>query len=119
MNLTPQEASDRMLTLSEEQSRLSDEATELEIAEQLYLHAHRENHKSDKATLSAWKVTEQGQRQIRVIGRLKVLKSELSVLKNFLRHEENKARNISQGNEWSCGTRVVLIGGDPRKWTGH
>lgn len=83
-----------MMALSEEQSRLSDEATELEIAEQLYLHANREHHKSDKATLSAWKVQEQGMRQIRVEGRLTVLKSELSVIKNFLRHEENKARNL-------------------------
>lgn len=92
--MTPQEAADRMMGLSEEQSRLSDEATELEIAQNLYLHANREHHKSDKATLSAWAVTEQGQRQIRVEGRLKVLKSELSVIKNFLRHSENVARNI-------------------------
>lgn len=92
--LTPQVAADSMMSLSEEQSRLSDEATELEIKEQLYLHDQRHNYKSDKATVSAWKVTESGQRQIRVENRLKSLKSELSVIKNFLRHEENKARNL-------------------------
>lgn len=94
MNLSPQQAADSMMALSEEQSRLSDEATELEIAEALYLNEFRDSHKSDKATLSAWRVTEKGQRQIRVENRLKSLKSELSVIKNFLRHEENKARNL-------------------------
>lgn len=94
MTLTPQEAAEKMMTLSEEQSRLSDEATEFEIAEALYLNEFRDSHKSDKAVQSAWKVTEKGQRQIRVVGKLKVLKSELSVIKNFLRHEENKARNL-------------------------
>lgn len=92
--MTPEQAANKMMDLSEEQSRLSDRATELEVAEQLFLHQNRENFKSDKATVSAWKVTEQGIEQIRAIGRLRVLKSELSVIKNFLRHEENKARNI-------------------------
>lgn len=94
MNLTPQEAAEKMMSLSEEQSKLSDEATDLEIAEALYLNEFRETYKSDKAVQNAWKITEKGQRQVRVVGRLKTLKSELSVIKNFLRHEENKARNI-------------------------
>lgn len=92
--MTPQEAAEKMLALSEEQSRLSDRAVQLEIDEQLYLHTNRDKHKSDKSNLSSWKVTDRGIEQIRVVGRLKVLKSELSVIKNFLRHEENKARNI-------------------------
>ena len=94
MTLTPNEASDRMMILSEEQSRLAEEATELEIAEQLYLHENREKFQSDKATLNDWLVTENGQKQIRVEGRMKQIRSELSVIKNFLRHAENCARGI-------------------------
>lgn len=94
MELTPQQAAEKMMSLSEEQSRLSDEATDLEIEENHYLMTHRADHASDRAVQSAWKTTDKGIRQIRVEGRLKSLKSELSVIKNFLRHSENVARNI-------------------------
>lgn len=94
IDITPQEAAERMMTLSEEQSCLIEEGTDLEIAEALYLNEFRAAHASDKAVQNAWKVTERGQRQAKVEGRLKALKSELSVLKNFLRHAENKARNL-------------------------
>lgn len=94
MDLNPHQQAEKMMSLSEEQSRLGEEATTLEIAEALYLNEFRANHASDKAVQSAWKVTEKGQRQIRVVNRLKDIKSELSVIKNYLRHAENSARNI-------------------------
>ncbi len=92
--MTPQQAADSMMALSEEQSRLSDEATRLEIQENLYLFQNREKYGSDKATLTAWKVTTEGIDQVKVVNRLKSLKSELSVIKNFLRHSENVAKGI-------------------------
>lgn len=92
--MSPQEAAEKMMLLSEKQSRLSDEATRLEIGENQFLFENREKYGSDKATNIAWKVTKDGTRQVEVVNKLRSLKSELSVIKNFLRHEENKARNL-------------------------
>ena len=91
-HLTPTEAADSMMGLSEEQSRLSETATELEIAEALYLDQSLE--KTAVMALRKWRASELGQKQIRVKGRLKSLKNELSVIKNYLRHKENEGRNI-------------------------
>lgn len=92
--MNPHEAAERMITLSEEQSRLSEEATELEIKGELFVHAYRDTYKTTTATKTAWKVSEEGQRQTRVENRIRDIRSELSVIKNFLRHKENEGKNI-------------------------
>ena len=94
MNLTPQQAADSMMALSEEQSRLSDQATILEIEEAKFLHSMVGEYKTAVATKMAWRASEKGIQQIEVENRLKMIKSELSVIKNYLRHCENSARNI-------------------------
>ena len=92
--LTPQEAADRMIFLSEEQTRLSEEFADLEEKKLKHFAANRESFKSDKACDRAWEATEDGIRSMRIHLKLKDLAKELSVLKVFLRHEENKARNL-------------------------
>lgn len=92
--MLPQEAADKMLLLSEEQSRLSDEYAELEEHRLRHFKENRENFKSDKACETAWQATEEGIKHMRLNLSLKKIAKELSVLKTFLRHEENKARNI-------------------------
>lgn len=91
---TPQEAAEELLTLSEKQSRLSDEYADLEEKKLRHFSAYRESYKSDKACETAWMATEDGIRHMRLGLELKKLAKELSVLKVFLRHEENKARNL-------------------------
>lgn len=93
-NTNPHECAEKMMSLSEEQSRLIDEITELEENEAKFLYEHKEKYGSDKATLMAWRVTQDGLRQNRVDNRLKAIKGELSVLKNYLRHCENSARSL-------------------------
>ncbi len=96
MNETPQQAAERMMSLSEEQSRLSDEYADLEEKRLRHFKEHRSDaiYKSDKACERAWEGTEDGIRNMRIEIRLKNLGKELSVIKTFLRHEENKARNL-------------------------
>lgn len=92
--MTPQEAADKMLALSEKQSRYSDAYATLEERKLRHFSQNRENYKSDKACETAWQATEDGIKHMRLHLELKKLAKELSVLKTFLRHEENKARNL-------------------------
>lgn len=92
--ITPQEASDRMLYLSEESSRLSEEYADLEEKKLVHFTLNRSKHKSDKACDRAWEGTPDGIRAMRLKIHMKSIEKELSVIKTFLRHEENKARNI-------------------------
>jgi len=92
--MTPQEAAEKMMELSEAQSRLSDEYTDLEEKKLRHFSQFRADHKSDKACDMAWSATDDGIRHMRLHFELKKLAKELSVIKTFLRHEENKARNL-------------------------
>ena len=94
MNPTPQQAADSMMTLSEKQSRLSDEFADLEEKKLRHFSQSRNEFKSDKQCENAWQGTEEGIRHMRLHLELKKLAKELSVIKTFLRHEENKARNL-------------------------
>lgn len=94
MNLTPQQAADSMMGLSEKQSRYSDAYASLEEKKLRHFAEHRSEYKSDKACENAWQATEDGIKHMRLNLELKKLAKELSVLKTFLRHEENKARNL-------------------------
>jgi hypothetical protein len=91
---TPQEASNKMMGLSEEQSRLSDEYADLEEKKVRHFIEHRPDYKSDKACENQWLATEDGIRHMRIGLTLKKLAKELSVIKTFLRHSENIARNL-------------------------
>lgn len=94
MTLTPQQAADSMLALSEKQSRYSDAYASLEEKKLRHFAQFRSDYKSDKACEMAWSATEDGIKHMRLNLELKKLAKELSVIKTFLRHEENKARNI-------------------------
>lgn len=91
---TPQEEAERMMELSERQSRLSDEYADLEEKKLRHFAQFRSEYKSDKACDMAWSATDDGIRHMRLNLELKKLAKELSVIKTFLRHEENKARNL-------------------------
>lgn len=94
MTLKPQEAAEKMLTLSEEQSRLTDKLIELEEMEARWFSENRDKYKSDTATKNAWKTTIAGRDQNRLNLKMKAIKSELSTIKNYLRHCENVGRGI-------------------------
>lgn len=94
MNLTPQQAAEKMMGLSEEQSRYSDQYADLEEKKLRHFSLYRAEYKSDKACENAWQATEDGIKHMRLNLELKKLAKELSVIKTFLRHEENKARNL-------------------------
>lgn len=94
MTLTPQQAAEKMMGLSEEQSRLSDEYADLEEKKLRHFSQFRAEYKSDKACDSTWMATEDGIRHMRLNLELKKLAKELSVIKTFLRHSENVARSI-------------------------
>lgn len=94
MTLTPQQASDKMLELSERQSRYSDEYANLEEQRLRHFILNRPRHKSDKACENEWAGSEDGIKHMRLHLELKKLAKELSVIKTFLRHSENIARNL-------------------------
>lgn len=92
--LSPQIAADSMMSLSEKQSRLSDVFADLEENRLRHFTEFRSTYKSDKACDMAWSATEDGIKHMRIALELKKLAKELSVIKTFLRHEENKAKGI-------------------------
>lgn len=92
--MSPHEAADKLMTLSEEQSRLIEEATVLEEKETLFFVSERKNFDSDKACSMSFKGSVDGLQLNRVSNRIKAIRSELSTLKSFLRHKENEARNL-------------------------
>lgn len=94
MNLTPQAAADSMMILSEKQSRFSDEYADLEEKRLRHFSQFRAEYKSDKACETVWSATEDGIRHMRLHLELKKVGKELSVIKTFLRHSENIARNL-------------------------
>lgn len=93
-NLTPQQAAEELLTLSEKQSRLSDEYADLEEKKLRHFASNRGKYKSDKACENDFLASEDGIKHMRLGLELKKLSREMSVLKVFLRHEEVKARNL-------------------------
>jgi len=92
--MTPQEAAEKMMGLSEEQSRASDEYADLEEKKLRHFSEKRTEYKSDKACDTAWQATEDGIKHMRLGIKLKELTRKLSAIKAFLRHSENIARNI-------------------------
>lgn len=92
--MLPEEAAQKLITLSEEQSRLSDEFADLEEKKLTHFSETRKNFKSDTACDREWEATTDGIRAMRLRLKMKDVGKELSVLKTFLRHEENKARNL-------------------------
>lgn len=92
--LSPQVAADSMLELSERQSRYSDEYADLEESRLRHFSQFRAGYKSDKACENAWQGTEEGIKHMRLNLELKKLAKELSVIKTFLRHCENIAKNL-------------------------
>lgn len=94
MNLLPQQAAEKLLDLSEEQSRVSDEYADLEEQMLRFFVLKRHDFKSAKDCERAWQGSESGIKHMRLGLELKKIAKELSVLKTFLRHEENKARNL-------------------------
>ncbi len=94
MNITPSQAVEEIMKLSEEQSRLSEEFTELEVAKIEHFNTFRVDFKSDKAVEMAFSRSPKGIEHLKMQMRLKILAKELSVLKTLMRHFENQGRNI-------------------------
>lgn len=94
MELTPDQAVAEIMKLSEEQSRLSEEFTALEVAKIEHFNEFRQDFKSDKAVEMAFARSSKGIEHLKTQMRLKILAKELSVLKTLMRHFENKGRNI-------------------------
>ena len=94
MELLPQQAVAEIMKLSEEQSRLSEDYTALEVAKIEHFNNFRQDFNSDKAVEMAFARSSVGIEHMKMQMRLKILGKELSVLKTLMRHFENKGRNI-------------------------
>ena len=89
--MNPDQAAEKRMKLSEEYSRLSDEMAGLEQQEALYVHAHKDEHKTDKATQRAWDASAEGQRLIYLKRHCKGLEKEISGLNSFISVANHKA----------------------------
>lgn len=92
--MTPNEAINKQLALSEEYSRLTEEGTVLEKDSIIFFRLNRKNFKSDTACEREWQATDNGLKSIEVSRRIKAIEKELSVLSNLLRYAENTAKGV-------------------------
>lgn len=92
--MTPHQAVEEMMKLSEEQSRLSERFTVLEVEEIKHFNEFRSEFGSDKQASMAFKRSPLGIEHLQTKARLKIIGKELSVLKTLMRHFENQGRNI-------------------------
>lgn len=90
--ITPPEAADKRIVLSEEYSRISSKVAILESHCDSFCVARREDYKSDKATERAWKATEEGIEYTWGKARLKAIEKELSSLKTLIEVATNMTR---------------------------
>ena len=92
--MTPNQAIDEIMKLSEEQSRITERFTELEVEEIKCFNDFRGDFTSDKQCTMAFKRSPMGIEHLKTKARLNLISKQLTTLKTFLRHEENKARNL-------------------------
>ena len=83
-HLTPAEAAEKRIKLSEEYSRLSDEMGLLEQKEAVFFHEKREGYKTDKAAQIAYNASQEGQRLIYLKRHCKGREKEISALNSFI-----------------------------------
>lgn len=91
---TPAQLSDRLLELAEESSRFSAELLDILMPKPDAWMSLRQSHQSDKATDTAWEMTDMGRREMWLKMRIKSNDRLSSAIKTKLRILENEAHNV-------------------------
>lgn len=92
-NITPSEAADKRIILSEEYSRISSKVAILESHGDSFFIVNKEKYGTDKLTEKAWKASEEGIEYTWGKARMKAIEKELSALKTLIEVATNVARN--------------------------
>ncbi len=92
--MNPQDVAEKIISLSEEYSRISDEMAGLEMLEAKFFQQESDKYTSDRACSRAFNATESGLRLITLKRKEKSLKQEINALKSFLRVKSDQARNL-------------------------
>lgn len=94
MEITPTEAANKRVYLSEEYSTLSEKTAILESHGASFFLGNKEKYGTDKLTENAWKATDEGIAYTYGKARMKAIEKELSALKTFIEVKTNEARGF-------------------------